>query len=36
MNFWTTKRGRMLEVFTLAFMTIFGIGSQFFQTYLIV
>lgn len=31
MNFWLTKKGRAIELIVLTFMTIFGIGSQFFS-----
>lgn len=31
MNFWLTKKGRVLEIMVLAFITVFGIGSQYFS-----
>ncbi len=31
MDFWSSKRGKMLEITVLVFITIFGVGSQFFS-----
>lgn len=31
MEFWSSKRGKMLEITVLVFITIFGVGSQFFS-----
>lgn len=31
MDFWLTKKGRVLEIMVLAFITVFGIGSQYFS-----